>query len=191
MRRGLALLFPLLLPLACSTAPAAPAHETHAGAAPVDSQPVGLLPGLGDHRHPITTTSADAQAFFDQGLALLYGFNHDEAARSFRRAAELDPDAAMPYWGLALAIGPNYNDTAVDAARARATYDAVQAALARAPQASAREQDYIRAVAKRYASPDPASDWLAFHHDYSDAMRELVQTLSRTTSTPRRSSPRA
>ncbi|MFO0689490.1 MAG: tetratricopeptide repeat protein [Myxococcota bacterium] len=138
------------------------------------ARPVELLPGMGDVHHPITTDTELAQAFFDQGLALLYGFNHDEAARSFRRAAELDPDAAMPWWGLALAIGPNYNDTEVDAERARATHDAVQKALARAPRASAREQEYVRAVAKRYASPDPESDWLAFHHDYSDAMRELV-----------------
>ena len=83
-------------------------------------------------------------------MTLLYGFNHDEAARYFRRAAELDPEAAMPYWGLALAIGPNYNDTAVDENRAHATYDAVQKAVVRAPKASAREQDYIRALAKRY-----------------------------------------
>ena len=150
--------------------PAAPHDAAHASHAP---RPVELLLGLGDGRVPITTRDELAQAFFDQGMALLYGFNHDEAARSFRRASELDPDAAMPYWGLALAIGPNYNDSAVDAARAKATYETVQTALARAPRASEREQAYVRAVAKRYASPDPASDWLAFQHDYSDAMREL------------------
>jgi tetratricopeptide (TPR) repeat protein len=153
-------------------APDAAAHAGHTAAPP---RRVDLLPGMGDVRLPITTNDELAQSYFDQGLALLYGFNHDEAARSFRRATELDPDAAMPWWGLALAIGPNYNDTAVDAVRARATFDAVQAALARAPKASPREQDYIHAVAKRYASPDAASDWLAFHHDYSAAMRELVE----------------
>lgn len=151
------------------------AAHTAAGHGAASAHPVELLPGMGDVRHPITTDDELAQAFFDQGLALLFGFNHDEAARSFRRAAELDPDAAMPWWGLALAIGPNYNDTAVDAGRATATHDAVQEALARAPRASAREQEYVRAVAKRYASPDPASDWLAFHRDYSAAMRELVR----------------
>ena len=77
-----------------------------------------LYPGLGNYHHPITTQNPEAQTYFDQGLTLLYGFNHDEAARYFRRAAELDPEAAMPYWGLALAIGPNYNDTAVDENRA-------------------------------------------------------------------------
>ncbi len=174
-----------LLATACHTAPradapapspAAPHAAAHASHGPIEERPVELLPGLGDARVPITTQDERAQAFFDQGMALLYGFNHDEAARSFRRASELDPDAAMPYWGLALAIGPNYNDTAVDAARAKATHDAVQAALARAPRSSEREQAYIRAIARRYASADPDSDWLAFHHDYSAAMRELVLT---------------
>jgi tetratricopeptide (TPR) repeat protein len=132
-------------------------------------------PGLGSYHFPISTTKPEAQLYFDQGITLLYGFNHDEAARYFRRAAELDPQAAMPYWGLALAIGPNYNDTAVDEHRAVATFDAVRNALARAAGASPRERAYIDAIALRYASPDPDSDWLAFHHAYSDAMRELVQ----------------
>src|SRR5215467_9092459 len=60
------------------------------------SQPVQLLPGLGNHHHPIATKHPEAQKFFDQGLALSYAFNRAEAARSFRRAAELDPTAAMP-----------------------------------------------------------------------------------------------
>jgi hypothetical protein len=129
----------LSLGLACQSGPptdtsgAHAAHGDHAGAAP---RPVELLPGLGDARVPISTQDELAQAFFDQGMALLYGFNHDEAARSFRRASELDPDAAMPYWGFALAIGPNYNDTAVDAGRAKATYDAVQAPTISMPRRS-------------------------------------------------------
>jgi tetratricopeptide (TPR) repeat protein len=94
-------------------------------------------------------------------------------SRYFRRAAELDPAAAMPYWGLALSLGPNYNDTAVDEHRAKATFQAVSDALTRAPKASVREQDYIRALQKRYPSPDPKSDWKKFHLEYSAAMREL------------------
>jgi len=179
-RIRLALLAAAWLGTACQspmrgTPPASvPTSATHSSHSTPESRPVELLPGLGAAHHPITSRVELAQAFFDQGMALLYGFNHDEAARSFRRASELDPDAAMPYWGLALSIGPNYNDTTVDATRAKATHDAVAAALARAPRASKREQAYIHAVAKRYASPDPKSDWLAFHHDYSAAMRELV-----------------
>ena len=146
------------------------AHQHGSGTTPA----LELHPGLGNYHHPITTKNPEAQKYFDQGLALLYGFNHDEAARYFRRAAELDPEAAMPYWGLALSIGPNYNDTAVDENRAHATYDAVQKAVARAPT-GAREQDYIRALAKRYPSPNAESDWKQFHLDYSNAMREVVK----------------
>jgi tetratricopeptide (TPR) repeat protein len=134
-----------------------------------------LHPGLGDYHFPITTAVPEAQVYFDQGIRLLYGFNHDEAARYFRRAAELDPRAPMPYWGVALSIGPNYNDTAVDAARAQATYDAVVNAEQRAGNASARERDYIAALKLRYPSPEPASDWLGFHRAYSEAMRAMVQ----------------
>jgi tetratricopeptide (TPR) repeat protein len=146
-------------------------HADH-GAAPASARE--LHPNLGDYHFPITTSNPEAQVYFDQGITLLYGFNHDEAARYFRRAAELDPQAAMPYWGLALAIGPNYNDTAVDEARARATFEAVQNARERATRTSAREQAYIEAIARRYASPNPESDWLVFHRDYSDAMRAMV-----------------
>ncbi len=135
-----------------------------------------LHPGLGDYHFPITTNVTEAQIYFDQGIALLYGFNHDEAARYFRRAAQLDPAAAMPYWGLALSIGPNYNDTGVDERRAAETYDAVQNAVERAPRASARERALIEALARRYPSPDPESDWLAQHLDYSRAMREVAAT---------------
>ena len=73
------------------------------------SKPTELLEGLGNHIHPIATESALAQKFFDQGLALIFGFNHDEAARLFARASELDPKSPMPHWGIALALGPNYN----------------------------------------------------------------------------------
>src|SRR5262245_52935680 len=134
-----------------------------------------IHPGLGSYHHPITTKNPEAQKYFDQGLTLLYGFNHAEAARYFRRAAELDPEAAMPYWGLVLSIGPNYNDTAVDEKRAKATYDAVQNAVERAPTASAREQDYIRALVQRYPSPNGQSDWKQFHMNYSNAMREVAE----------------
>src|SRR5262245_54487238 len=99
--------------------------------APLPAAATELHPGLGDYHFAITTTSPEAQTYFDQGIRLLYGFNHDEAARYFRRAAELDPQAAMPYWGLALSIGPNYNDTAVDENRARATCEAVRNAQQR------------------------------------------------------------
>src|SRR6476646_143593 len=74
--------------------------------------PVKLEKGLGPVHHKVTTANAKAQAFFDQGLAYIYAFNHDEAVRSFQKAAELDPKMAMAYWGIALARGSNYNWTA-------------------------------------------------------------------------------
>src|SRR5499427_3925071 len=72
-------------------------------------KPVALYKGLGLWRHPITTKNAEAQKYFDQGLALLYGFNRYESLRSFRKASELDPGAAMAYWGMSMAQGPYVN----------------------------------------------------------------------------------
>ena len=155
---------------------AVPAPAQHSGHVGLTASAQELHPGLGNHHFPITTQNPEAQVYFDQGIRLLYGFNHDEAARYFRRASELDPQAAMPWWGLALSIGPNYNDTAVDAARAQATYDAVRNARERSQGATGRERAYIEAIARRYASPDPSSDWLKLHGDYSNAMREMVRT---------------
>src|ERR1700730_15486666 len=76
------------------------------------AKPVRMMTGLGDLHHPVSTKNAQAQEFFDQGLRLIYAFNHAEAARSFQRAAELDPKLAIAYWGIAEAVGPNYNDPA-------------------------------------------------------------------------------
>src|ERR1700682_2532834 len=72
-------------------------------------KPVALIPGLGVYTHTIATRSPEAQKYFNQGLNLLYGFNRYEALRSFRRAAELDPTAAMPHWGIAMAQAPHIN----------------------------------------------------------------------------------
>src|SRR5262245_57689426 len=68
-----------------------------------------FIDGLSNHHHPVSTKNPEAQKFFDQGLRLIYAFNHDEAKRSFERAAELDPTLAMAQWGIALSVGPNYN----------------------------------------------------------------------------------
>ena len=86
------------------------------------------MSGLGDLHHPVSTKNPQAQQFFDQGLRLIYAFNHDEAARSFQRAAELDPKLAMAYWGVAEAVGPNYNDPASDERFAEA-HNAIQKAV--------------------------------------------------------------
>jgi tetratricopeptide (TPR) repeat protein len=132
-----------------------------------------LMPGLGNHHHPIWTKNADAQRFFDQGLTLIYGFNHDEAVRSFRRAAELDPQAPMPWWGIALAVGPNYN-LDVDPEREKAAYDAIQKARMLAAAAPENERAYVEALAKRYSS-DPKPDLKKLAVDYKNAMQDLAK----------------
>ena len=102
----------IVLGLASAAGRARAQQAAEPAAAP---KPPVLLQGLGSHRHPIATSSPEAQKFFDQGMVMLFGFNHDEAFRSFERASQLDPKAAMPHWGMALAIGSNYNDPAPEA----------------------------------------------------------------------------
>ena len=145
-------------------------------ATPNPETPVRLIPGLGEVHHPVSTKNKPAQQFFDQGLALVYGFNHDEARRSFQRAAELDPKLAMAHWGVALTLGPNYN-LPVDPERERAGYDAVQRAVTLKDNASEPERAYIDALVVRYSN-DPNVDLHALDRAYSDAMRKLAARYS-------------
>lgn len=136
--------------------------------------PAPLLVGLGHLHHPITTSNALAQRYFDQGLTLVYAFNHEEAARSFSYAAKLDPKCAMAYWGIALARGPNYNEWEIDAGREKIAAEAVKKAGTLAGGSSAAEQAYIRALAKRL-STDPKADQKKLGASYRDAMREVMR----------------
>jgi len=153
--------------LLCFAAAAAQDHASHE-----QSRPVTLVTGLGDLHHPVTTKNAKAQQFFDQGLRFIYAFNHDEAARSFEHAAELDPKLAMAYWGIAEAIGPNYNDPA-DPDRYKRAHESVQKALERSDAASSSDRAYIQALAKRFPA-DTQSDLRKAAEDYRDAMRQVV-----------------
>jgi Flp pilus assembly protein TadD len=157
----------LALLLLCS---ASFAQDHHASAA---DKPIALLPGMGNLHHPISTTNPEAQRYFDQGLTLVYGFNHEDAIRSFRRAAELDPKAPMPWWGIALALGPNYN-VDVDPDREKAAYDAIQKAQSLATNAPANEHAYIVTLAARYTN-DPKPDYHQLTLAYRDAMKKLAQ----------------
>ena len=144
-------------------------------AAPAKTNPASspkLLPGLGDVHHPVSTKNSQAQQFFDQGLKLVFGFNHDEARKSFQRAAELDPKLAMAWWGVSLTLGPNYN-LPVDLEREKAGYDAAQRAVALKPNASESERAYIDAVAVRYSN-DPKADLHQLDVIYKDAMSKLA-----------------
>ncbi|HTG14511.1 MAG TPA: hypothetical protein VK747_04505, partial [Blastocatellia bacterium] len=137
-------------------------------------KPAMLLPGMGELHHPISTTSPEAQKFFDQGLTLAYGFNRPEALRSFKRAAELDPRAIMPLWGMALAVGPHINmdgDMDVDG---KAGYEAIQKALAMSRNAPENERAYVEAIAKRFSN-DPKADSQNLARDYVRAMAELAK----------------
>src|SRR6267142_1115328 len=136
-------------------------------------KPVALLSGLGSLHHPTSTKNPEAQRFFDQGFRMLYGFNHEEAVRSFKRAAELDPQMAMAWWGVAYALGPNINQD-VDPEREKSAYDAEQKALALSTKAPENERAYIEAVAKRYSN-DPQADLKKLAVDYKNAMGELVK----------------
>jgi tetratricopeptide (TPR) repeat protein len=145
-------------------------HDAHAPAA---QKPATLTPGMGTLHHAIATKSPEAQKFFDQGLTFVYAFNHDEAIRSFRRAAELDPRSPMPHWGVALALGPNIN-LDVDPEREKAAYEEAQLARKLAASAPAAERAYVDALVKRYSN-DPKSDLKALAIRYKDAMRDLTR----------------
>jgi tetratricopeptide (TPR) repeat protein len=127
---------------------------------------------LGTHARQISTSSPEAQAFFNQGLAFLYGFNHAEAIRSFEHAATLDPESAMPHWAIALANGPHINFPMVDAAHAAAAWKALTRARELANKSTPVERDLIEALKERYANPQP-EDRLPLDQAYASAMRKL------------------
>jgi tetratricopeptide (TPR) repeat protein len=138
------------------------------------SDTVPLYTDLGSHHKRISTRVPAAQLYFDQGLRLVYGFNHAEAIRAFRHAAELDPACAMCYWGIALAYGPHVN-APMDSASGVAAHVAAERARALASRATVPERAYIQAVATRYTAVPPANraplDTL-----YSRAMATLAST---------------
>lgn len=129
----------------------------------------GQYAGFGNYERPIQTDSEDAQAFFNQGMQLLYGFNHDEAIRSFEKAAENDPASPMPYWGIAYANGININDPAMTEQRSTNARAAADEALKRIDKATPVEAALIRAVDKRYKLPIP-EDRKPLDQAYADAM---------------------
>lgn len=114
-----------------------------------------LFTGLGSFRRRASTKSPQAQAYFNQGMRLLWAFNHDEATRSFARAAQIDPRCAICFWGVALTLGPNYNMPMMAESRAKVAWDALQRARAHAAGATPVEQALIAALARRFLGPKP------------------------------------
>ena len=134
---------------------------------------------LGSYSRPVTTSSPEAQIWFDRGLLWTYGFNHEEAVFCFKQAAEADPDCAMAYWGIAYALGPNYNKPweAFDEAETSKTlseaYDATTRAAALADHCTQAERDLIRALQHRYQSARVPQDLPAWVDDFAGAMRAV------------------
>ena len=156
----------LLTLAACGGAP-----STQTTSDSVRSEP--RFDGIGPHRRAVETTSAEAQAFFDQGLAFLYAFNHDEAIRSFRRAAELDPECAMAWWGIAYASGPHINNPVVPPDREAEAYAAAQQAVRLAERLDpGADRALVEAVVVRYASPQP-EDRAPLDEAFASAMADV------------------
>lgn len=128
-----------------------------------------LRPGFENYTRPVATSSPRAQAFIDQGLQWLYGFNDDEAILCFREAARLDPECALAWWGISYAAGININDPAMTEEESRVAREALREALARRERASPVERDLIDALALRYAGA-PGDEIRPHEEAYADAM---------------------
>jgi tetratricopeptide (TPR) repeat protein len=135
---------------------------------------VPLYTDLGNHHVPVTTRSARAQAYFDQGMRLVYAFNHAEAIRAFREAARLDPKCAMCWWGAALAHGPHVNAGMDSTAGVEAWAALARARAAAGSGVTARERAYIEALSRRYASPPP-TDRASLDSAYARAMGDVAR----------------
>lgn len=136
------------------------------------AEKIPLFQGLGSYTRKVTTSSPEAQRYFNQGLALVHGFNHGSAIRSFQEAARLDPECAMAHWGIALASGPHINFPLVPPPAAELAWSELTLAQQYAGKASPVERDLIAALAKRYANPQP-EDRSKLDLAYADAMREV------------------
>ena len=136
---------------------------------------------LGSHSRKITTTSPAAQLWFDRGLIWTYGYNHEEAIACFKRALREDPSCAMAHWGLAYAVGPNYNipwhllDPKSKADNLATAYDHSKEALANMAGTTPVEQALIDALPARYPQRDILKDQSPWNDDYADAMRAVYQ----------------
>jgi tetratricopeptide (TPR) repeat protein len=166
---------------ATSQAASAQSHDSHSPPAPPETlagwaKGAQLFDGLGTFHRKITTRSKLAQAYFDQGMRFIWAFNHDEATRSFAKAAQIDPRCASCYWGVALTLGPNYNMPMMSSARARVGLEALRKARANARRATPVERALIEAVRKRYAGAaqvDPSNS-KPLLSAYVDAMRAVA-----------------
>lgn len=134
-----------------------------------------LLPGYEILNHPVTTNNPEAQRFFNQGLVLKFAFNHDASYWSFQKAAKLDPEMAMAYWGMALAIGSNIN-MAITPELEKAAYENIQKAVSLSNKVTDNEKAYIQALAQRYSN-EPVPDKSKLEVAYKNAMSKVVNAF--------------
>lgn len=139
-----------------------------------DGRIVPLFSGLGDLTYPVTTAEPAAQHYFDQGMMLAYGFNHAEAARSFRECLRLDPECVMGYWGLGWVLGPNYN-AGMEKEVLSTALEAIAGAKTRLHLANPKEQALVKALDKRYP-PDMDTDPQPYYNAFAQAMREVKKS---------------
>jgi tetratricopeptide (TPR) repeat protein len=136
---------------------------------------------LGPYSRKVTTTSPDAQTWFDRGLNWMFGFNHGEAMKCFQKAVDHDPECAMAHWGIAYAGGPNYNlpwhlyDPKGRQMALEHVYDAMQTALQHAAKATPLEQALITALKDRYPQREPIDDMMPWNQAYTNTIRRLFQ----------------
>jgi tetratricopeptide (TPR) repeat protein len=164
--------FAALLTVMSAAPPAATPILAAAPAAKAADPPAPIFPGMGAHHRAVGTARPEAQRYFDQGLTWAFAFNHDEAIRSFKEAARIDPKLAMAWWGVALCNGPHINNPAMDETRSREAWRALKKAESLAAGAGPVEKALIRALGRRYAHPPPA-DRAPLDRAYADAMREV------------------
>lgn len=136
-------------------------------------RPSKAFPPMNQIYHPISTTNPEAQKSFNQGLTYIFAFNHDIAYREFEKAAQLDPDLAIAYWGMALALGQNVNADVTPENELK-SYELIQKAIKLSSKASANEQAYIAALATRYTD-DPRSDLIPLRYHYREAMKKVIE----------------
>jgi len=138
-----------------------------------------MFEGMGNFHRKVTTNSDVAQAYFDQGMRFLWAFNHDEATRSFAKAAQIDFHCAMCYWGVALTIGPNYNVPMMADLRGKVGWEALGLAQQHAKTASPLERALIAALASRYSGSqalDPSNQGPVLVA-YAQAMKDVARTF--------------
>ncbi|MDP1879960.1 MAG: hypothetical protein Q8K60_03350 [Parachlamydiaceae bacterium] len=132
-----------------------------------------VMPPMNEIYHPVSTTNIEAQKSFNLGLTYIFAFNHDFAFREFEKASQLDPQLAMAYWGMALALGQNINNDILPENELRC-YEYIQKAIQMSSSASLSEKDYIHALAKRYTN-DPSIDRISLRYYYKDAMKKVSE----------------